>query len=134
MAVAEILATYDPPLIEERWAWKMFQTREGMLEFPHYSLSGDYCAQQRNRPARRGVWLAAVKARATYLGGWYETGFHVSPDRAGLAVWSVRPNRVAVRVLVRGIRLLATHTPEGIHDSKDRMTIWVADEMLIPEE
>lgn len=132
MALAEILHEYDPPLGEHS-AWKMFNVGpSGEIEFPHYRLDGAYMLEAKRRPAPRGQWLQAVNKQETYLGGRYTVGFHVSPERGELDKWN-RYDRIAVQVLVRQIRLLATHTPEGLHESPVRMRVWVADEMWIPE-
>ena len=135
MALAEILQHYDPPLGEHS-AWKMFNVRpSGEIEFPHYRLDGTYLLEAKKRPAPRGQWLRAVNKQERYLGGSYTVGFHVSPDLDDLDKWSIMyRKRTAIKVLVRQIRLLATHTPEGAHESPVRMRVWVADEMWIPEK
>jgi hypothetical protein len=129
MCLDIITQTFDPPVVIEQWAWKVFCVNKTVkpprpLCGLYYKFNGDYWnSHQVGWP--RGEWLQAVQVPAL-AAPVYMTGFHCYRTRSSARIVQRlgRHRRKVVKVKIRGVRL------NGVQDG---FQVLVADELFIPE-
>jgi hypothetical protein len=133
MSVKRIISEYHD-YESELHTWKVFKVYAGQLYFPHWTLKGEYLPGIGVAPT--DCWLTAKSVKApTLLGEKYQTGFHVCKTELDAKMWSTfQENRIILPVLVKGVRLEFSHSPENQHNMEDIVSGYIADYLYLPQK
>jgi hypothetical protein len=133
MCLTEITEVYDPPIPEERTAYKLFlhPVDKLWLEFEYMGVNGSQVV-----PVNQ--WITCHKVSVytdppIVTGGEYDSGFHVLDtieDAVKYLDFAARGGLHEVKV--RGVRIKGTQKTSYLNNS--RVTTLVADEMFVPFE
>jgi hypothetical protein len=133
MCLTEIAETYDPPVPEERTAYKLFlhPVNKLWLEFEYMAFRGSSTV-----PVNQ--WIKCHKVSVytdppIVTGATYDSGFHVLDTFEGAVIYRDFVGRGEIReVKIRGVRIKGTQKTSYLNNS--RVTTLVADEMFVPFE
>jgi hypothetical protein len=118
MCLNQVDKVHSPALLKERWAWKVFDSDKGQLEFP-------FSSYRRGFAVPVDVWIRARRVRLFGGSVPYTSGFHayVTRDEARRKkIWG-GVDRVIRKVKLRKVRIEGT---------QERFRVLVADEMFVP--
>jgi hypothetical protein len=136
MCLIAITETYNPPLAEEREAWKVFIQNEGGLLPEFYTHLGDYIfkgpiGESKTIPyLPLNTWIPAVNKTVSNNYVTYHSGFHAFENWVDAEAWASEEDSIVVKVRLRGIRI------RGMQDDSlhGYLPTLVADEMFIPSQ